>query len=86
MPHCGAGPGGLEPAAADNLFTFLALRLKNSFVNLDCSSFGLTNDVSTTMNANGVTVEACFVRPVAPITAGRGNPTAGTKTCPATTG
>ena len=75
-----------SPAAADNLFTFMALRLRNSFVNLDCAAFGHANDVSTTVNGAGVVVQACFARPVAPLTPGRGNPMAGRKTCPATTG
>jgi hypothetical protein len=74
------------PAVADNLFTFMSLRLKNSFVNLDCAALGQANDVSTTLNGAGVVVEACFARQVAPATAGAGNPTAGRKTCPATTG
>jgi hypothetical protein len=74
------------PDAADNLFTFMALRLKNSFVNLDCAAFGQTNDVSTTVNGVGVVVEACFVQQAAPLTSGPGNPMAGRKTCPATTG
>ena len=38
------------PDAADNLFTFMAMRLEQSFVNLDCAAFGQANDVSTTMN------------------------------------
>jgi hypothetical protein len=74
------------PDAADNLFTFMALRLKNSFVALDCASFGEANDVSTTVNGAGVVVGACFARPVAPLTPGAGNPMASRRTCPATTG
>ena len=76
---------GPAPAAADNLFTFLAMRLQQSFANLNCGSFGLQNDVSTTIDGNGVVVAACFLRQVAPVTAGAGNPMAGTATCPATT-
>jgi hypothetical protein len=76
---------GPAPAAADNLFTFLAMRLQQSFANLNCGSFGLRNDVSTTVDGNGVVVAACFLRQVAPVTAGTGNPMAGTATCPATT-
>ena len=75
-----------KPGAADNLFTFMALRLKNSFVDLDCASTGQANDVSTTENSAGVVVEACFADQVAPLTPGAGNPMAGRKTCPATTG
>jgi hypothetical protein len=75
-----------EPDAADNLFTFLAMRLQQSFVNLDCGSLGQTNDVSTSVNGAGVVVAACFATPVAPLTAGAGNPMAGKQTCPATAG
>ena len=74
------------PATADNLFTFMALRLKNSFVNLDCAAYGQRNDVSTTVDGAGVVVGACFARPAAPLTPGPGNPMASRKTCPATTG
>jgi hypothetical protein len=36
-----------DPAAATNLFTFLANRLSGSFQNLRCARFGLTNPVSS---------------------------------------
>ena len=75
-----------QPAAASNLFTFLAMRLQQSFMNLNCGSFGINNDVSTTADGNGVVVAACFVNQVAAVTSGPGNPTAGQTTCPATTG
>jgi len=74
------------PAAADNLFTFLAMRLQQSFMNLNCGNFGLANDVSTTTNSNGVVVAACFIFHAAAITAGPGNPTGGLMVCPATVG
>jgi hypothetical protein len=74
-----------EPDAADNLFTFMAMRLQQSFVNLDCMAQGQTNDVSITANRAGVAVAACFVNQVAPLTPGAGNPMAGRKTCPAIT-
>jgi hypothetical protein len=74
------------PDEADNLFTFMAMRLQQSFVDLDCGSLGQTNGVSTSVNGAGVVVAACFANPVAPLTAGAGNPMAGTKTCPATAG
>ncbi len=74
------------PDEANNLFTFMAIRLKQSFVNLHCAAFGQANDVSTTVNGAGVVVAACFVNQVAPLTPGAGNPMAGRKTCPATTG
>ncbi len=49
------------PDAADNLFTFMAMRLKQSFVNLDCAAFRQTNDVSTTVNG-----PAWWSRPASP--------------------
>jgi hypothetical protein len=72
------------PAAADNLFTFMAMRLQQSFMNLNCSNFGQQNDVSTSVDGNGVVVAACFLRQYAPVTAGPGNPMAGQTVCPAT--
>jgi hypothetical protein len=72
------------PAAASNLFTFLAMRLQQSFANLNCQNFGLQNDVSTTVDGNGIVVAACFLQQVNAVTAGAGNPTAGMTTCPAT--
>jgi len=73
------------PAAASNLFTFLAMRLQQSFTNLNCQNFGLQNDVSTTVDGNGVVVAACFLQQVNAVTAGAGNPTHGMTVCPATT-
>ena len=77
-------PGPL-PALADNLFTFMAMRLQQSFMNLNCSSFGMVNDVSTTVNGNGVVVAACFRQFFGPVTPGLGNPMARLAVCPATT-
>jgi hypothetical protein len=74
------------PGAAANLFEFLAMRLQQSFMNLNCASFGQSNDVSTTVDGNGVVVQACFVHQVGAITSGPGNPMAGTANCPATVG
>ena len=73
------------PAAASNLFTFLAMRLQQSFTNLNCQNFGLNNDVSTTVDGNGVVVAACFLQQVNAVTAGAGNPTFGMTVCPAST-
>ncbi len=73
------------PATADDLFTFVASRLQASFVNLNCASFGMTNDVSVSTDPAGVVVEACFLRQAAALTPGAGNPAAGRTTCPATT-
>ena len=73
-------------AAADNLFTFLAMRLQQSFMNLNCGNFGQQNDVSFSSDGNGVVVAACFVRQFAPVTRGPGNPMRGQRQCPATVG
>jgi len=73
------------PALASNLFNFLGMRLQQSFANLNCQNFGLKNDVSTTVDGNGVTVAVCFLQQVNAVTAGAGNPTAGMTVCPATT-
>jgi len=73
-----------QPGAATNLFTFMAMRLQQSFMNLNCGSFAMNNDVSTSADGNGVVVAACFATQVRPITRGQGNPMAGTATCPAT--
>ncbi|MFL6052851.1 MAG: hypothetical protein ACJ72W_08045 [Actinoallomurus sp.] len=44
------------PAAANSLFTFLGMRLQQSFGNLNCQNFGLANPVTKlTMNGNVVT-------------------------------
>ena len=64
----------------------MAMRLQQSFTNLNCAAFGQTNDVSTTVNSAGVVVAACFVQQAEPLTSGPGNPMAGKQTCPATTG
>jgi hypothetical protein len=80
------GAASPRPRAADNLFTFLALRLDQSFNQLDCGSLGLANGVSISVNRAGVAVAACFASPVAPITSGPGNPMADRRTCPATAG
>jgi len=77
------GPSPM-PADASNLFTFLAMRLQQSFTNLNCGSFGLANDVSTSTDGNNVVVAACFVHQFAAVTPGPGNPMAGTTYCPAT--
>jgi hypothetical protein len=75
-----------DPAAASSLFTFLAGRMQASFENLGCGSFGLTNDVSVTMNSGGVAVAACFLHHARPLTPGPGNPMARRRVCPAMTG
>jgi hypothetical protein len=47
----------LAPAMANNLFTFLAMRLSASFTNLNCANFGLNNTVTLT-TTNGVVTNA----------------------------
>ena len=62
-------------AAASNLFTFLAMRLQQSFGNLNCQNFGLTNPVSSlATNGAGVVVGAVFAQQTNAVTAGAGNP------------
>ena len=75
-----------DTGAAGNLFTFMAMRLQQSFMNLNCGNFGQQNDVSFSSDANGVVVAACFIRQFAPVTRGPGNPMAGQRQCPATVG
>jgi hypothetical protein len=80
------GAASPQPRQADNLFTFLAMRLDQSFNKLGCGSLGAANDVSISVNRAGVAVAACFGNPVAPTTNGPGNPMANKRTCPATAG
>jgi hypothetical protein len=80
------GAGSPQPDGADNLFTFLAMRLDQSFNKLGCGSLGVANEVSISVSKAGVAVAACFATPVAPITTGPGNPMANSRTCPATAG
>jgi hypothetical protein len=62
-------------AAASNLFTFLAMRLQQSFGNLNCQNFGLANPVSSlATNGAGVVVGAVFAHQANAVTAGAGNP------------
>jgi hypothetical protein len=62
-------------AAATNLFTFLGMRLQQSFGNLNCQNFGLTNPVTTLgMDGNGVVVSVVFAKATNAVTAGTGNP------------
>jgi hypothetical protein len=62
-------------AAATNLFTFLGMRLQQSFGNLNCQNFGLTNPVTKLgMDGNGVVNAVMFAKTVAALTPGAGNP------------
>jgi hypothetical protein len=78
------GESSPQPDTADNLFTFLAMRLDQSYNRLGCGSLGVANDVSISVNRAGVAVAACFANPAAPATTGPGNPMANKRTCPAT--
>ncbi|HKT03206.1 MAG TPA: hypothetical protein VJT31_27070, partial [Rugosimonospora sp.] len=49
-----------DPAAANNLFTFLAQRGSASFTNLNCQNFGLKNPITLTVDGNGVVIAATF--------------------------
>ena len=72
-----------QPREADNLFTFLAMRLDQSFNKLGCGSLGLANDVSISVNRAGVAVAACFAQPGrADSPHGPGNPMANKQDLP----
>lgn len=73
-----------DTGAADNLFDFLAMRLQQSYANLNCGNFGVQNQVTTSTDGNGVVVASCFARHVRPVTRGPGNPMGRQGTCPAT--
>jgi hypothetical protein len=47
-------------AMGDNLATFLGNRLSQSFTNLGCASFGLTNPVNVTLDGNGVATAVSY--------------------------
>jgi hypothetical protein len=63
-----------QPAAASNLFTFLGMRLNQSFTNLNCQNFGLTNPAALTTDGNGVVTAVKFAQFTAALTPGAGNP------------
>jgi hypothetical protein len=46
------------PTVGDTLYTFMANRLLQSFDNLDCHAFGLTNPVQVVVNGAGAATEA----------------------------
>lgn len=51
----------VDPAAATNLFTFLAMRAQQSFGNLNCQNLiGTANPVTLTTDGNGVVTDATF--------------------------
>jgi hypothetical protein len=69
--------GSPDPAAGNNLFTFLAQRLSASFGNLGCANLVKTgNPVKLTVDNNGVAIDATFVGAAG--TAGAGTAGAGT--------
>jgi hypothetical protein len=53
-----AGGTSPVPAVGNNLFTFLANRLLQSFDNLGCKNFGLTNPVQVVADGNGAATSA----------------------------
>jgi len=77
----GASPA---PAMANNLFTFLANRLNQSFTNLGCMNLlHMNNPVTIQMNGNGVAIGATFAAATTPV---GGTGTGGGTTCtPSTT-
>jgi hypothetical protein len=48
------------PTIGDNLATFLGNRLSMSFVNLGCSSYGLTDPANATLDGNGVATAVTY--------------------------
>jgi hypothetical protein len=48
------------PSIGDNLLTFMANRLSQSFVNLSCHDYGLKNPVRLTLNSEGAATAATF--------------------------
>ena len=74
-----------DPAAANNLFTFLAQRLNASFTNLNCQNFIKTGNPVTVQTRNGVAVSATFAKAGGNNAAGGKNnkPSAGATTPPA---
>ncbi|MGW4248990.1 hypothetical protein [Nocardia sp. NPDC004722] len=56
-----AAAPSVDPAAATNLFTFLAMRAQQSFGNLNCQALiGKPNPIALTTDANGVVTAATF--------------------------
>ncbi len=53
-----AGGPSPVPDVGNNLFTFLANRLLQSFDNLGCKNFGLTNPVQVVTDGNGAATSA----------------------------
>ncbi len=59
-----ANQASVMPAAATNLFTFLAMRLAQSYTNLNCVANGVAaNPVNLTADGNGVVTAATFTAP-----------------------
>ena len=53
-----AGGPSPVPDVGNNLFTFLANRLLQSFDNLGCKNFGLTNPIQVVTDGNGAATSA----------------------------
>ncbi|GCE21249.1 hypothetical protein [Dictyobacter kobayashii] len=64
------GAGTPDPAAANNLFTFLAQRFQGSYDNLNCPQLlKMANPVTTQKDGNGVVTSATFnMTPPPPVT------------------
>jgi hypothetical protein len=74
------------PAEADSLFTFLGMRLQQSFGNLKCENFGLTNPVAKLTTKGDVVVGVTFAGADAPGgPGGPGGPGAPGTPCPSMT-
>ncbi len=70
-----------DAAAANNLFTFLAQRLSQSFTTLNCGKLlNMANPVHLKLN-NGITVDATFTNQAAGAPGG-GNPPSGSPNDP----
>jgi hypothetical protein len=48
------------PTVGNSLATFLGNRLSQSFVNLNCGNYGLTNPVNVTLDGNGVATAVTY--------------------------
>ncbi len=65
-----ANAPSVDPAAATNLFSFLAMRAQQSFVNLNCQALiKMNNPITLTMDGKGVVTAATFTAGGAPSSA-----------------
>jgi hypothetical protein len=83
------GQASPMPAAASTLFNFVGMRLQQSFGNLNCQNFGLTNPVSKLTMTGDVVTAVTFAQPGAPASPGApstGPNPSGSPTTPASPG